>query len=69
MDKESSELNEIELEQPLEEEIEAIPEESKIYTDKGDLEIDSLHGKYKRGRLVLQPDFQRHFVWDTAKSS
>lgn len=63
------ELNEIEFEQPLEEEIEAIPEERKIYTDKGDPEIESLYGKYKRGKLVLQPDFQRYFVWETAKSS
>lgn len=69
MDEKTPELNEIELEQPLEEEIEAIPEERKIYTDKGDPEIESLYGKYKRGKLVLQPDFQRYFVWDTAKSS
>lgn len=69
MDEKTPELNEIELEQPLEEEIEAIPEERKIYTDKGDPEIESLYGKYKRGRLILQPDFQRNFVWDTAKSS
>jgi len=69
MNEETLKLNEIEFEQPLEEEIEAIPEERKIYTDKGDPEIESLYGKYKRGRLVLQPDFQRYFVWDTAKSS
>jgi len=69
MDEKTPESNEIELEQPLEEEIEVIPEERKIYTDKGDPGIESLYGKYKRGKLVLQPDFQRHFVWDTAKSS
>jgi uncharacterized protein with ParB-like and HNH nuclease domain len=32
-------------------------------------EIDSLHGKFKRGKLVVQPDFQRQFVWDTSKAS
>lgn len=69
MNEETPELNEIEFEQPLEEEIEAIPEERKIYTDKEDPEIESLYGKYKRGKLVLQPDFQRYFVWDSAKSS
>ncbi len=63
------EINEIEFEQPLEEEIEEIPEEGKIYTDKGDPEIDSLYEKYKRGKLVLQLDFQRYFVWDNVKSS
>jgi len=69
MNEEKPELNEIEFEQPLEEEIEAIPEERKIYTDKGDPEIESLYGKYKKGKLVLQPDFQRYFVWDIVKSS
>ncbi|MCA1919278.1 MAG: DUF262 domain-containing protein [Flavobacterium piscis] len=70
MDEEKTpELNEIEFEQPLEEEIEEIPEKREIYTDKGDPEIQSLYGKYKRGKLVLQPDFQRYFVWDAAKSS
>ena len=47
-----------------------IPEEGrKIFTDKGDPEVTSLYDKNKRGRLVLQPDFQRHFVWDIGKSS
>ena len=41
----------------------------KVYTDEGDPEIESLHRKYEKGRLVIQPDFQRHFVWDATKSS
>lgn len=40
-----------------------------IYTDKSDPEISSLHKKHKRGKLILQPDFQRYFVWDKAKCS
>lgn len=63
------EFIEIEFEQPLEEDVEIITGERKIYTDKGDPEIDSLYRKYKKGKLVLQPDFQRQFVWDTSKSS
>src|SRR6266576_2016870 len=61
----------IEFEQPLEEEVEEVtaPTERQIYTDQGDPEIESLYGKYKRGRLVIQPDFQRQFVWDEKKSS
>ncbi len=43
--------------------------ERTIRTDSGDPEIESLHNKWKRGRLILQPDFQRQFVWDGAKSS
>lgn len=41
----------------------------KIFTSIGDLEIDSLHNKKIRGRLILQPDFQRQYVWDSIKAS
>lgn len=40
----------------------------QIFTDQGDPEIESLYGKHKRGKLIIQPDFQRQFVWDNAKS-
>ncbi len=29
----------------------------------------ALLGKFKRGKLVAQPDFQRQFVWDQVKAS
>jgi hypothetical protein len=57
---------------PLEEEVESIDVASdrrKIYTELGDPEVESLHGKFKRGRLIVQPDFQRQFVWDSTKAS
>ncbi|MBK0403125.1 DUF262 domain-containing protein [Adhaeribacter sp. BT258] len=41
----------------------------RIYTEQSDPEIDSLYSRYKRGRLNIQPDFQRQFVWDRVKSS
>lgn len=41
----------------------------QIFTSSGDPEIDSLHNKAKRGKLILQPDFQRQYVWDAAKAS
>lgn len=66
------ELAEIEFEQPLEDEDELfeIPtNQRRLYTEQGDPEIESLHGKFKRGRLIVQPDFQRQFVWDAAKAS
>ncbi|HKZ40618.1 MAG TPA: DUF262 domain-containing protein [Candidatus Hodarchaeales archaeon] len=69
MDEEGIKLNELEFEEPLEEEIEQFPSERRIYTDKGDPEVESLYGRWKRGRLDIQPDFQRYFVWDTRKSS
>jgi len=64
--------DEIEFDTPLEEEIEVTDAQhgrNKIFTDQGDPEIDSLHRKYKREKLVVQPDFQRQFVWDAKKSS
>ncbi len=58
-----------ESEENLEEDSEPAIEARKIYTSTGEPEIESLHGKYKRGKLILQSDFQRHFVWDNKKSS
>jgi len=62
---------ELEFEEPLEEEqpILVTTEKRRIYTEQGDPEIESLYGRFKRGKLFLQPDFQRYFVWDTAKAS
>jgi hypothetical protein len=67
-----SDNEELEFETPLEEEVESIElpsEKRKIYTELGDPEIESLYGKYKRDKLVVQPDFQRQFVWDSIKAS
>ncbi len=67
-----AENEELEFDTPLEEEIETIEvpaDKRKIYTELGDPEVESLHGKHKRGKLIVQPDFQRQFVWDTAKAS
>lgn len=40
-----------------------------VYSDQGDPEVDSLYNKYKRGKLIVQADFQRRFVWDRVKAS
>jgi hypothetical protein len=67
-----SENDELAFETPLEEEVDLIDVPSdrrKIYTELGDPEVESLHNKFKRGKLVVQPDFQRQFVWDTTKAS
>jgi len=69
---ETIELNEIEFDQSTEDEAIAsdLPFQSrKIYTDKADPQVTALHSNSKKGKLVLQPDFQRYFVWDTVKSS
>ena len=49
-------------EQKDEEDNAPIASNRKIFTDKGDPEVDSLYQKWKKGKLVLQPEFQRHFV-------
>lgn len=64
--------DELIFDSPLEEDIEDLEiaeNKRQIFTDQGDPEIESLYGKYKRGKLVIQPDFQRQFVWDKTKSS
>jgi hypothetical protein len=63
--------DDIEFDQPEDDgEQNEIPESKrKVYTEIGDPEVESLHGKSQRGKLVLQPDFQRRFVWDPVKSS
>ncbi len=63
---------ELAFENPLEEEVESIEvpaDRRKIYTELGDPEVESLYNKFKRGKLIVQPDFQRQFVWDTTKAS
>ena len=63
-------IEEILLDNELDtEEVEDLSGKRKIFTEQGDVEIESLLGKYQRGRLNIQPDFQRQFVWDKTKSS
>jgi len=41
----------------------------KILTQKTEYSIEYLHKLAIRGRLELQPDFQRQYVWDITKAS
>jgi uncharacterized protein with ParB-like and HNH nuclease domain len=59
--KEQEENREIESESP--------PSPRQIYSDQGNLEVRSLNSKKIDGDLILQPDFQRGFVWDSSKCS
>ena len=34
-----------------------------------DSDIDGLHRYYRKGRLLIQPNYQRKFVWDAKKAS
>jgi len=46
-----------------------IGSEHKIYCDKRDPEIASLHEKWRLKKLDLQPPFQRKYIWDEKKAS
>lgn len=64
--------NEIELEMEGNDEAEDAPiayTQRSIRTESRDPEIDSLHRRWQEGRLILQPFFQRQFVWDRGKAS
>jgi len=41
----------------------------EVITRAGDPQVNALHRNYQRGRLVLQPEFQRQYVWDRKKAS
>ncbi len=55
--------------QPELEVIEIDPGKRGIFSRTSDPTVKDLYDRYKDGDLILQPDFQRHFVWDTTKSS
>lgn len=44
-------------------------ERRRVKTDKRDLPVETLTGWVKRGKLNLQPEFQRNYVWNKAKAS
>lgn len=63
---------ELEFDTPLEEEVNSLnlaPEKRTIHTDSSDPEVELLLNKHKRGKLIVQPDFQRQFVWDGKRAS
>jgi Protein of unknown function DUF262 len=65
-------VNELTFDEALEDEDEQLgpPITSrKIYTKQADAEVEGLYRKYLRAKLIVQPDFQRHFIWDEKKAS
>ena len=46
-----------------------LPGNRAIRTRASDPEIETLYNRWKQGRLLLQPFFQRQFVWDRPKAS
>ncbi|MBE9228190.1 DUF262 domain-containing protein [Phormidium sp. LEGE 05292] len=65
------ENNQIIIEQADEDEdsLEIPLERRRVKTDRQDLPVETVHSWVNRGKLNLQPEFQRYFVWDKTKSS
>jgi hypothetical protein len=63
--------NELQFDAEIEgsEDLELSVSQREVLTRPGEPEVRSLFEKSKRGRLILQPDFQRQFVWDRRKAS
>lgn len=67
-----ADIDEMEFDAPLEEDTENLglaPNKRAVFTDPSDAQIEVLYNKYKRGKLIVQPDFQREYVWDTKRAS
>lgn len=71
MDEEFKNQEELILEGSAEEEfpIDISEEKRKIYADKYDRTVSDLFRKFQRGDLILDPEFQRRYVWDDTKAS
>lgn len=41
----------------------------EVLTRAGDPQVTALHIKAQKGKLILQPEFQRQYVWDRKKAS
>lgn len=60
----------LEFETSQEDELEEIPTASRtVFTEVSDPRVEGLYNKFKRGKLDVQPKFQRQYVWDIKKAS
>lgn len=68
--KKEDDMDQLQIEEELQvdEELE-LQGSGKINFSSKDSEIASLHRQYKKGRLLVQPSYQRKYVWDCKKAS
>jgi hypothetical protein len=62
----------LELEDTAQDETESMdvpPDRRRVYTDKQDPDIQTIFMKIQQGKIDLQPEFQRNYVWDGTKAS
>ena len=70
MNNEIQDQEELILEETTEEDqpMEIPAEKRRVYADKSDRSIFELFRKFQRGDLILDPEFQRRYVWDNKKA-
>ncbi len=49
--------------------LELAPNQKRVLTQSRDESVDALVNRIRKGRLILQPDFQRDYVWSRSKAS
>lgn len=72
MEEQMPEIDEVSFEEDKQSEPNIVENDSgkrRIITTASDPTVKGLYDRYKEGDLLLQPDFQRYFVWDGTKSS
>ena len=45
------------------------PEARRVWTRNVDERVESIVSRIRKGRLIVQPEFQRQFVWNKGKAS
>lgn len=60
---------ELELEGNDEGDLDLEGKKAQISLDKNDRSLSEFHRWYTRGRLVVDPEWQRQFVWDRKRAS
>lgn len=64
-----SEYDELEIDEESEDEESQDLSKEKVVTEKSDTDIETLLGRFRKGKINLSPDFQRNIVWDIGKAS
>ena len=49
--------------------IEIASNQRRVKIEKQDVPVENIHSRVQKGKIDLQPDFQRNFVWDNTKSN
>lgn len=50
-------------------ELNATSPHKKVILDKADRSLSELHRWYKSGRIIIDPEWQRNYVWDLSRAS